>query len=167
MLFGENLVENVLPWTRKKDIAKLDFSKWRPRGNTPLNDGMKVGLEMIEKAGNNRHALVLITDGFENSSRESTSNLVKSRRQSETTVYGIGVGSANLADLRSDAPRLQTPSTFGKAPAGSDSTQARGGDRARCVEQVRGMQTLRSSITSDAGRRFPAALRRAACRFRR
>jgi Ca-activated chloride channel family protein len=142
VLFGENLVENVMPWTRKKDIAKLDFSKWRPRGNTPLNDGMRVGLGMIEKASNQRHALVLITDGFENASRESTSNLVKSRRQSETTVYGIGVGSASLDDLRSDAPRLQTPNGFGQQPANADALRRQEAIAPGASEQVRGMQTL-------------------------
>jgi VWFA-related protein len=142
VLFGEDIVDNVLPWTRKKDIAKLDFSKWRPRGNTPLNDGMRVGLEMIEKAGNNRHAVVLITDGFENASRESTSSLVKSRRQSETTVYGIGVGSANLADLRSDAPRLQTPNGFGQQPANADALRRQEAIAPGASEQVRGLQTL-------------------------
>jgi VWFA-related protein len=50
---------------------------------------------------------VLITDGFENASRESTASLVKSRQQSETTVYGIGVGSASLADLSADVQHVQ------------------------------------------------------------
>lgn len=139
VLFGEDLVEKVLPWTRKSAIEKLDWSKWRPRGGTPLNDGMRAGFEMIEKAANSRHALVLITDGFENSSRESTSSLVKSRRQSEITVYGIGVGSANIKDLQSDAPRLQR---FSKEPTDSDALRRQEARAPGASEQVRGLQTL-------------------------
>lgn len=142
VLFGEDLVEKVLPWTRKSAIEKLDWSKWRPRGGTPLNDGMRAGFEMIEQAANSRHALVLITDGFENSSRESTSSLVKSRRQSEITVYGIGVGSANIKDLQSDAPRLMTPASFGKQPADSDALRRIEAKMPGAGEQVRGLPTL-------------------------
>jgi len=102
VLFGEK-VETRLPWTRVGAITSLNWSGWVPYGMTPLNDGMKLGLALIEQAHNPRRAVMLVTDGFENASRESTSALVKTRQQSETTIYGIGVGSASLADLRADA----------------------------------------------------------------
>jgi VWFA-related protein len=162
VLFGEEITL-PLPWTRKRDIAKLDWSKWRPRGSTPLNDGMRVGLGMIEKAANSRHALVLITDGFENSSRESTSSIVKSRRQSETSIYGIGVGSANIQDLRSDAPRLQKPEAFGKAPATSDALRRQEALAPGAGEAVRGLQTLPTfdyleTLVGDSGGTVSRAL---------
>lgn len=106
VFFGEKL-ELLLPWTVVGRINKFDLSGWRPYGNTPLNDGMRAGLELIDKASNPRRAIVLITDGFENASRESTASLVKSRQQSETTVYGIGVGSASLADLSADVQHVR------------------------------------------------------------
>jgi Ca-activated chloride channel homolog len=140
VLFGEDLVESVMPWTRKSRIERVDWSKWRPRGSTPLNDGMRAGFEMIEKAANPRHALVLITDGFENASRESTSSLVKSRRQSEVTVFGIGVGSANIDDLRSDAPRLRTSDQLG--PASADNLRRQEAMAPGASEHVRGLQVL-------------------------
>ena len=140
VLFGEDLVDTVMPWTRKSRIEKIDWSKWRPYGSTPLNDGMRAGFEMIDKAANPRHALVLITDGFENASRESTSSLVKSRRQSEITVFGIGVGSANVNDLRSDAPRLLTSDQLGAANA--DSLRRIEAITPGASEQVRGLQVL-------------------------
>jgi Ca-activated chloride channel family protein len=101
VFFGET-VDTRLPWTKVADIKALNWSGWVPRGTTPLNDGMRVGLDLIEKAHNPRRAVVLLTDGFENASRESTSNIVKTRQQSETSIYGFGVGSASLADLRAD-----------------------------------------------------------------
>ena len=106
VFFGET-VERRLPWTRVGDIKQLNWGGWVPYGNTPLNDGMKLGLQLIDEARNPRRAVVLLTDGFENASRESTSSLVKTRQQSETTIYGVGVGSANIDDLRTDMQRVQ------------------------------------------------------------
>ena len=103
VFFGEK-VETRLPWTKVGDIKQLNWSGWVPYGSTPLNDGMKLGLRLIEEAQNPRRAVLLLTDGFENASRESTSSIVKSRQQSETTIFGVGVGSANLADLKAETP---------------------------------------------------------------
>jgi VWFA-related protein len=140
VLFGEDLVESVMPWTRKSRVEKVDFSKWRPYGSTPLNDGMRAGLDMIEKAANPRHALVLITDGFENASREPTSSLVKSRRQSEITVFAVGVGSVNIDDLRTETPRLQTSDQLG--PGSTDTLRRLDAMAPGASEQVRGLQVL-------------------------
>jgi VWFA-related protein len=107
VFFGET-VETRLPWTKVGDIKALNWGGWVPRGTTPLNDGMRLGFGLIEKAQNPRRGIVLLTDGFENASRESTSSIVKSRQQSETTIYGFGVGSASLADLRADLPVKST-----------------------------------------------------------
>jgi len=102
IVFFAEKVDVRLPWTRVGAIKQLNFSGWVPYGSTPLNDGMKLGLQMIGEAHNPRRALMLVTDGFENASRESTSSIVKTREQSETTIFGLGVGSADLADLRAD-----------------------------------------------------------------
>lgn len=104
VFFGVS-VEPRLPWTKVGDIKELNWGGWVPRGSTPLNDGMRVGFDLIEKARHPRRGILLLTDGFENASRESTSNIVKTRQQSETTIYGFGVGSASLADLRADISR--------------------------------------------------------------
>ena len=107
IVFFADKIEMQLPWTRVKEISNIDWRSWRPYGNSPLNDGMRLGLQLIERANNPRRGIVLVTDGFENASRESTASIVKTRRQSETTVYGIGVGSANIADLAADSQRVR------------------------------------------------------------
>jgi Ca-activated chloride channel family protein len=106
IVFFAEKVEERLPWTRVREIKELNFGGWNPIGRSPLNDGMRLGLDLIEKAGNPRRAILLLTDGFENSSRESTAGIVKTRRQSETTVYGFGVGSAQVSELIADTNRI-------------------------------------------------------------
>jgi Ca-activated chloride channel family protein len=107
IVFFADQVEERLPWTRVRDITKLSWSGWVPRGTTALNDGLRLGFTLIEKANNPRRAIVLITDGFENASRESTSSVVKTRQQSETTIFGVGVGSASIADMQSDVQHIR------------------------------------------------------------
>ena len=101
VFFGETL-ESKLPWTRIKEIASLDWSGWKPWGSTPLNDAMRAGIELTGTARNSRRIVLLVTDGFENSSQVSFSDIVKTRNQSEIAIYGFGVGSPRLQDLRKE-----------------------------------------------------------------
>jgi Ca-activated chloride channel family protein len=91
-------VQERLPWTRVAAVTDRAWDRWPTQGATSLNDGMRVGLEQIGRARNSRRAIVLLTDGFENASRESASSIVKTRRQSETTVYGIGILQTSAAE---------------------------------------------------------------------
>ena len=115
MVFFDEKVEERLPWTRIGPGVRLNWGGWAPRGSTALNDGMKLGYRLMESASNTRRVVVLVTDGFENASRESTSNIVKTRQQSEVTIVGIGVGSASLQDLQSDVRHVQTHLPQGNA----------------------------------------------------
>jgi VWFA-related protein len=103
MVFFADTIEERLSWTRVSAIKALNWSGWVPHGNTPLNDGLRLGFRLMDGARNPRQGIVLVSDGFENASRESTSSIVKTRRQSEISIYGIGVGSANIRDLQADA----------------------------------------------------------------
>ena len=67
---------------------------------------MRLGLDHVEHAHNPRRAVLLLTDGFENASRVSITDLVKTRNQSETPIFGFGIGSARIADLYKDMPRV-------------------------------------------------------------
>jgi uncharacterized protein YegL len=112
MVFFEEKVEERLPWTKVGPGIKLNWGGWVPHGSTAVNDGVRVGFRLIDEARHPRRVMVLVTDGFENASRVSTSSVVKTRQQSETTIIGIGVGSASIAELQADAQgvrRLPSP----------------------------------------------------------
>lgn len=95
--------EERLPWARIGTGVQLNWNGWAPVGSSPLNDGLRLGFRMLEHARNSRKLVVMVTDGFENSSRESTASIVKTRQQSEIMIVGIGVGSEDLWDLYADA----------------------------------------------------------------
>jgi len=86
----------VAPWTPAPDATKLAM-KLEPQGATSLNDAVVTALELINGARNPRPVVLLITDGGENSSRTSLSQIVTTRRQSETQVYAFNVVTAASA----------------------------------------------------------------------
>jgi Ca-activated chloride channel family protein len=107
IVFVGKKVEEKLPWTRVGDIKELNFGGWNPQGGAPLNDGVRTSLELIERARNPRRAVLLLTAGFESSSRMSLASLVKTRQQSETAVYAFGIGSPKIGDLQAETQRVQ------------------------------------------------------------
>lgn len=80
----------VAPWTPAPDVTKLAM-KLEAQGATSLNDAVVLALEVIGRARNPRPVVLLITDGGENSSRTPLSQIVTTRRQSETQVYAFNV----------------------------------------------------------------------------
>jgi Ca-activated chloride channel homolog len=61
-----------------------------PRGRTGLLDAVVLALQHMRKAANRRRVLLLITDGAENASRYSTSEVTALARESDVAVYSIG-----------------------------------------------------------------------------
>ena len=80
----------IAPWTSAPDITRLavDFEAY---GMTSLYDAVLHSLTMMNTARNPRPVILLITDGGENASRASLSQLVRTRRQSETQIYAFNV----------------------------------------------------------------------------
>lgn len=52
------------------DVEYLSYDTYRPRGNTPLYDAIGRVLKTVETDGSDRYLFVILTDGYENSSRE-------------------------------------------------------------------------------------------------
>jgi Ca-activated chloride channel family protein len=86
-----------------KDIAKLqEHILFIPaRGSTALYDAVYVGMEKLKKAAYPKRALIAITDGDENHSRYSFSNLREFVREQNVQIFSIGAGGAinNLAEM--------------------------------------------------------------------
>ena len=96
----------VAPWTPAPDVTRLAM-KLEPQGSTSINDAMVTALDVINGARNPRPVVLLITDGGENSSFTSLSQIVTTRRQSETQVYAFNVVSPASAQR-----------SMGRGPAG-------------------------------------------------
>lgn len=75
------------------DIAqlqnKLIFTE--AKGSTALYDAVYVGLEKLRDASNTKKALLLITDGEDNKSRYSFSNVREFVKEQDVQIFAIGI----------------------------------------------------------------------------
>lgn len=62
-----------------------------PRGRTALLDAVCLGLSQMRGARNTRRALVIISDGGDNHSRYSESDVKRLVKEADTQLYGIGI----------------------------------------------------------------------------
>lgn len=84
----------AMPWTHQPERARLSWKLDPGAGmmpNSSITDAVTVALDVIDKATNPRRALLLISDGYENTSRTSLSRVVKTRAQSEALVYAFSL----------------------------------------------------------------------------
>jgi len=62
------------------------------RGGTAMRDAIRMSIDHVKEKGHkDKRALVIVTDGNDNSSVVSLENLVKAAQQSEVLIYGIGI----------------------------------------------------------------------------
>jgi Ca-activated chloride channel homolog len=62
----------------------------KPGGSTAIYDAVYMGLDEIKNAKNEKKALILITDGEDNSSRYSPNEVREFAKESDVQVYAIG-----------------------------------------------------------------------------
>jgi Ca-activated chloride channel family protein len=62
-----------------------------PRGATSLVDGVYLGLAQLKKAHNSRKALIVISDGGDNNSRYTMSQLTKLAMEADSRIFTIGL----------------------------------------------------------------------------
>jgi len=88
------------------DISRLQrqiFST-AARGLTPLFDSVHLGLEKIKDAKNTKRALLIISDGEDNRSRYTFSDIREFAREQDAQIYAIGLingleGRTTIGDL--------------------------------------------------------------------
>jgi Ca-activated chloride channel family protein len=75
------------------DITKLQnrLLFTRAKGRTSLYDALYLGLEKVSRGNNVRKALLLITDGQDNHSRYSLSDVRAFAREHDVMIYSIGI----------------------------------------------------------------------------
>jgi VWFA-related protein len=89
------------------------LSRIDSRGSTAFYDALVGSIDHLKKAHRDKRVLLVITDGVDNSSRESFEDTVKVAEQSNAAVYAIGVFSEDdrqhaKADVRKAKRDLKT-----------------------------------------------------------
>ena len=78
----------VQGFTHQSSSIRNEISFSNPGGRTALYDAVYLGLEQIKKGKNEKKALILITDGEDNSSRYSASEVRDFAKESDVQIYG-------------------------------------------------------------------------------
>ena len=80
----------VRDFTNRSENIRNEVSIKNPKGRTALYDAMYLGLEKIRDGRHQKKALIVITDGEDNSSRYTFSELKDYVKESDVQIYVIG-----------------------------------------------------------------------------
>ena len=80
----------VQSFTHQSSNIQNQVSFSQPGGRTALYDAVYLGLEQIKNGKNEKKALILITDGEDNSSRYTASEVREFAKESDVQIYAIG-----------------------------------------------------------------------------
>jgi Ca-activated chloride channel family protein len=86
----------LLDNTRDGDAILRKLIYVEPHGNTALYDAVYLGIEKVMRSAYQKRAILLISDGEDNDSRYSFNELRRSLRESDVTIYAIGVAGSFL-----------------------------------------------------------------------
>jgi Ca-activated chloride channel homolog len=80
----------VQSFTSQSSSLQNGTALQKPGGRTALYDAVYLGLDQIKGAKNDKKALILVTDGEDNSSRYSPLEVREFAKESDAQIYGIG-----------------------------------------------------------------------------
>ena len=81
----------VQPFTRNLEEIQNKLAFTQSKGRTALLDAVYLGLHEMKKAKNPRKALLLISDGGDNSSRYSEGEIRSLVKEADVQIYAIGI----------------------------------------------------------------------------
>jgi len=80
----------VQSFTNQSANVRSDVATKQAGGRTALYDAVYMGLDTIKAGKNEKKALILITDGEDNSSRYSISEVREFAKESDVQIYAVG-----------------------------------------------------------------------------
>jgi VWFA-related protein len=81
----------VVPLTNRLDDIRFQMETLKTSGTTALLDAVRLALTEMEHAKHERKAIIIISDGEDNSSSWTVSDLKTAVKKHDTVVYGIGI----------------------------------------------------------------------------
>ncbi len=83
--------ELVQPFTHNTEEIQNRLTFTQAKGRTALLDGVYLGLNHMKKARNTRKAILIISDGGDNSSRYTESEIKNLVKEADVQIYAIGI----------------------------------------------------------------------------
>ena len=93
--------ELVLPFTHDLGAIQNQILMARSKGNTALLDGVTLAIATMKKATHPRKALILLSDGGDNHSRYTETEVRKRVQESDVQIYAMGIFSGG-GDINDD-----------------------------------------------------------------
>jgi VWFA-related protein len=81
----------VVPFTHETEEIQNRLAFTQSRGRTALLDALYLAMHEMKKARNPRKALLVLSDGGDNSSRYTQSEIKNLVREADVQVYAIGI----------------------------------------------------------------------------
>ena len=85
----------LLDHTRDSDALMQKLTFINTRGQTALYDATYLGVERVTRGAHKKRAILLISDGQDNSSRYTFSELKRLLKESDVIIYAIGIVGTN------------------------------------------------------------------------
>ena len=83
--------EMVVPFTPDTEEVQNRLTFIESKGRTALLDGVYMAMNQMKKARNPRKAILIISDGGDNSSRYTESEVKNAVREADVQIYAIGI----------------------------------------------------------------------------
>jgi len=81
----------MIPFTSDADEITHQVGRTRTMGRTSLLDAIHLAIQQMRKAANQRKALVIVSDGGDNSSRNTVAQIRNALVESEIQLYAMGI----------------------------------------------------------------------------
>lgn len=108
-----NRPQLVVPFTRETEEIQNRLAFSEAKGRTALLDALYMAMDHMKKARNPRKAVLVLSDGGDNSSRYTQSEIKNLVREADVQVYAIGIFEPVSARGRT-AEELAGPSLLGE-----------------------------------------------------
>ncbi|MGA7873766.1 MAG: VWA domain-containing protein [Candidatus Binatus sp.] len=83
------------PFTTNHDLVMRRLALLHAYGQTALFDVIMQGLQMVQRGRYDKKALLVVTDGMDNTSAATVNDVVAQARRMGVLVYSIGIGDPN------------------------------------------------------------------------
>ena len=130
--------EMVVPFTTDTDDIQNRLTFAQSKGKTALLDGVLMAMNQMHKAHNPRKAILIISDGGDNNSRYTESEIKNAVREADVQIYGIGI-------FEPIGSRGRTPEEMGGPGLLSEVAELTGG-RSYNVENVNELPDIAAKI---------------------
>ena len=86
------------PFTDDEDQLEIALSRIASNGMTALYDGVAAGLNHLKKGSRDKKVLIVVSDGGDNASKRTLSEIMAIAGQSDAIIYTVGVFDENDPD---------------------------------------------------------------------